>query len=124
MKIQLVFSVALRNSNKGSWVGLKTWSCLVHLDVDEDSIDGAEWLLDDEVELQLLRQLQLVVEGDLRGILLVDTYVVDEDSDGCVELLNLAHQVHTSLWGKERTLIEPVLLNVTAPCDDCFKSLL
>lgn len=73
-------------------------ACLVtaatYLDVDEETLDGAERLVDDEVKLQLLRQLQLVVQDDLRRLLLVAAHVVDKVVDGDVELLNLARQVH------------------------------
>lgn len=66
--------------------------------------------MDDEVELELLRQLQLVVEDDLGRLLRVAAHVVDKVVDGHVELLDLAGQVHTGHPGGPKGESSPLLV--------------
>ena len=78
---------------------------VARLQVDDHPLDGAEGVVDGEVELELLHQQQLVVEDDLGGALLVARDVGHELQHGHVELLHLAGEVD----GRDEDLLGVVI---------------
>ena len=61
-----------------------------HLNVNEQTFDGSEGIVNGEMEVEFPHEKQLVVQDDVHGPLLVSLDVGDELIDGNVELLHFA----------------------------------
>ena len=64
-----------------------------YLNINEETFDGSEGIVNGEMEVEFPHEKQLVVQDDIHGTPLVSLNVGDELIDGDVELFHFARQV-------------------------------
>lgn len=67
----------------------------MYLKINKQPLQGSEWIVHSEMVVQLIHQQQFKPQDDVRKLLPISLQIADKLSDGDVELLHLAGQVHT-----------------------------